>query len=92
VGPLGLLLDRQQPLHFIGIGGIGMSALAVILVERGFQVSGSDSRESAVVEDLRRRGVRIHTAQDAASFEALCQAMAVPPPGGDQHGGKGGQP
>ncbi len=79
MGPLGLLLDRQQPLHFIGIGGIGMSALAVILVERGFQVSGSDSRESAVVEDLRRRGVRIHTAQDAASFEALCQAMAVPP-------------
>jgi len=72
VTPLGLLLDPQQPLHFIGVGGIGMSALALILADRGFQISGSDSRDSDTVRDLRHRGVRVHRDQSAATIEALC--------------------
>ncbi|MCP9772380.1 UDP-N-acetylmuramate--L-alanine ligase [Synechococcus sp. Tobar12-5m-g] len=69
---MGLLLDRLQPLHFIGVGGIGMSALAVILADRGFQVSGSDSRDSSVVQDLRNRGVKVYGVQGATTIEALC--------------------
>ena len=46
---LDLVLDRDQPLHFIGVGGIGMSALAGILVERGFSVSGSDPKSTPVL-------------------------------------------
>ena len=57
--PQALLLDRRQPLHFIGVGGIGMSALAGILAERGYDVTGSDPKEGGVVEQLRRLGVRV---------------------------------
>jgi UDP-N-acetylmuramate--alanine ligase len=46
--------------HFIGIGGIGMSALARILVQRGAQVSGSDQAASSVTEELIRLGARVH--------------------------------
>jgi len=77
---LTLLLDRQQPLHFIGVGGIGMSALAGILAARGFRVSGSDPRETPVVEQLRRQGATIHPRQDADSIEQLCASVAPAQP------------
>ncbi len=64
-------LDRLQPLHFIGVGGIGMSALAGILAERGHSVSGSDPREGPVVERLRRLGVRVFREQNAATVAAI---------------------
>jgi hypothetical protein len=51
--PLAQQLDRRQPLHFIGVGGIGMSAIAGILADRGYAVSGSDPRDNAVLQDLR---------------------------------------
>jgi UDP-N-acetylmuramate--alanine ligase len=79
VTPLGLLLDPLQPLHFIGVGGIGMSALAVILAERGFRVSGSDSRDSSAVQDLRNRGVRVYAEQTPATIESLCAVPLQPP-------------
>ncbi len=79
VTPLTLLLDPNQPLHFIGVGGIGMSALAVILADRGFQISGSDSRDTAAVRDLRQRGVRVHRDQSAATIKALCADMVRAP-------------
>ena len=64
-------LDRHQPLHFIGVGGIGMSALAGILAERGHSVSGSDPKEGPVVERLRRLGVRVFREQNAATVAAI---------------------
>ena len=84
--PLGLQLDRQQPLHFIGVGGIGMSALAVILASRGFRVSGSDPRNNAVTSALDKAGVRIFHEQNAATIHAIGagpaggDATAAPPP------------
>ena len=78
--PLTLLLDRQQPLHFIGVGGIGMSALAGILAARGFRVSGSDPRQTPVVEHLQRLGVTIHPRQDAESIDQLCARVAPAQP------------
>ena len=64
-------LDRRQPLHFIGAGGIGMSALAAILAQRGFTVSGSDPRPGPVLERLHAIGVRIFQEQTAATIASL---------------------
>jgi UDP-N-acetylmuramate--alanine ligase len=76
---LALTLDRQQPLHFIGVGGIGMSALAGILAARGFTISGSDRRSTPVVERLLQQGVRVFLEQRAETIEAVCgQADAAP--------------
>src|SRR5450432_1067928 len=47
------------PFHIIGIGGIGMSAIAEILLELGYSVQGSDSKDSANVRRVRSRGVRV---------------------------------
>ena len=76
--PLALTLDRRQPLHFIGVGGIGMSAIAGILADRGFQISGSDPKDNAVLADLRNRGVRVFLHQNAATITAI---LATPSPG-----------
>ena len=64
-------LDRQQPLHFIGVGGIGMSALAGILAQRGHTVTGSDPRDGKVVDQLRQLGVRVFREQNAATVAAI---------------------
>lgn len=48
-------------IHFIGIGGIGMSALARYFLAQGAEVSGSDAAESEIIEGLRKAGVRIAT-------------------------------
>ena len=73
---LGLQLDRQQSFHFIGVGGIGMSALAGILASRGFSVSGSDPRDNAVTQALRQAGVRIFHEQQAATITAIRQGRS----------------
>ena len=52
--------------HFIGIGGIGMSAVAEVMLERGFVISGSDLNESDQVQMLRGRGATIHVPQRSA--------------------------
>lgn len=49
----------KKKCHFIGIGGIGMSALAEILIARGFHVSGSDLKSHQLVENLRKKGAEI---------------------------------
>jgi UDP-N-acetylmuramate--alanine ligase len=58
---------RVQRVHFVGIGGVGMSGLAEILVTQGYSVSGSDVRESLAIKRLRERGVRISIGHDAAA-------------------------
>jgi UDP-N-acetylmuramate--alanine ligase len=54
-----------QPFHFIGIGGIGMSALAYILAKRNLPVSGSDLRPSHITQRLQRAGAHIFNRQEA---------------------------
>ena len=48
--PLANLLNQYGHIHFIGVGGIGMSALAAILVERGYSISGSDQKNSLTLK------------------------------------------
>lgn len=63
-------INFQNPVHiyFIGIGGISMSGLAEILLEKGFTVSGSDSRESSLTQLLISRGASIHYGQKAENI------------------------
>ncbi|HMN37041.1 MAG TPA: UDP-N-acetylmuramate--L-alanine ligase [Hyphomicrobium sp.] len=56
------------PFHIIGIGGIGMSAIAEILVAKGYSVQGSDQKESANVRRLRAKGIRVFAGHDAVNL------------------------
>ncbi len=63
-------IDFNHPIHiyFIGIGGISMSGLAEILLTEGFQVSGSDMKESALTESLKQKGATIYYGQKASNL------------------------
>ncbi len=63
-------IDFQKPIHihFIGIGGISMSGLAEILLEEGFTVSGSDSKESPLTKKLEQLGATIFYGQKASNI------------------------
>ena len=75
---LACLLERQHPVHFIGVGGIGMSALARILVDRGHPVTGSDPRDNATVQQLRACGVGVYPEQTASTTKAITAAGQRP--------------
>ncbi len=62
------LNDTSRHIHFIGIGGISLSAIAKLLVERGFTVSGSDMKKSALTEELESMGVHIDYPQKASNI------------------------
>ncbi|WP_457422747.1 UDP-N-acetylmuramate--L-alanine ligase [Roseateles sp. P5_E7] len=69
-----------QRLHFVGIGGAGMSGIAEILHNLGFTVSGSDATESATTERLRALGLRVeigHSAPNIGDAQALVTSTAV---------------
>lgn len=65
-------MSFKGAVHFIAIGGIGMSALAKILLSMGYKVSGSDVQESAVVQQLRELGATIHIGHDAGNVPEDC--------------------
>jgi len=55
------------PIHFVGIGGIGMSGIAEVLANLGYDVQGSDVADSANVRRLRDNGIAVHIGHDAAN-------------------------
>src|SRR5947207_1843170 len=57
---------RDVAMHFVGIGGIGMSGIAEVLLNLGYHVSGSDMRETEVTRRLRTLGGRVAIGHDAA--------------------------
>ncbi len=72
---------RGKPFHFIGIGGIGMSALAHIVTQRQLPVSGSDLRSSHITDRLESLGAKIFTSQVAANLNFfITQSSLVPEP------------
>ena len=50
---------KVKSIHFVGIGGVGMSGIAEVLANLGFSVSGSDQAESATTRRLAAQGIRI---------------------------------
>jgi len=80
--PVHFLLASSQRVHFIGIGGIGMSGIAEILLTMGYPVSGSDLRRSPVTDRLVSLGARIyegHAATNAAASDVVVTSSAVSP-------------
>ena len=74
------MLTGIKKVHFIGIGGAGMSALAKILVEKGYEVSGSDMKESTMTGILRDLGAKIfigHKAENVVGAEAIVVSSAI---------------
>lgn len=66
--------------HFVGIGGIGMSAIARLLLARGLRVSGSDVARTPVVEALERAGARVtigHRAENVAGAQRVVVSSAI---------------
>lgn len=63
--------------HFIGIGGISMSALALVLMERGHPVSGSDVRHSPIIDKLVNQGARFFLGQKAENITAAQPELVV---------------
>jgi UDP-N-acetylmuramate--alanine ligase len=76
------MLGSTRRIHFVGIGGIGMSGIAELLANLGFDVSGSDARRSSITDRLAGLGVRISIGHDAAHLgaaEVVVTSSAVAP-------------
>lgn len=75
-----ILPVRIKKIHFVGIGGIGMSGLARLLKERGYTVTGSDIKHSEIIDKLRERGVKInipHNSSQVKGTDLLCFSSAI---------------
>ena len=62
---------RIQSIHFVGIGGSGMSGIAEVLLNLGYAISGSDVQESSVTKRLAELGARVSIGHDAAHIEGV---------------------
>ena len=74
------MYGRTHRIHFIGVGGAGMSGIAEVLLNMGYQVSGSDLRTGESMQRLVRLGGRIftgHAASNIAGARALVISSAV---------------
>jgi len=68
------------PIHFVGIGGIGMSGIAEVLCNLGYTVQGSDAADNANVARLREKGVTVsigHTAENIAGADVVVVSTAI---------------
>jgi len=68
------------PIHFVGIGGIGMSGIAEVLINLGYTVQGSDASDSANVKRLRDRGAKVavgHKAENLGDAEVVVVSTAI---------------
>lgn len=64
-------MGRIRRTHFVGIGGAGMSGIAEVLLNLGYEVSGSDLRETAVTRRLADQGARIHIGHRTSNVEGV---------------------
>ena len=76
------MFKKYQQIHFVGIGGIGMSGIAEVLINLGYQVSGSDLEEGATVKRLASLGGKVsrgHRAENVADCDVVVFSSAVRP-------------
>jgi UDP-N-acetylmuramate-alanine ligase len=67
--PFDFMFKKYQHIHFVGIGGIGMSGIAEVLLNLGYRISGSDARKSAITDRLEKLGAKVFEGHDAANIE-----------------------
>ncbi len=73
-------LKEHKNIHCIGIGGIGLSAIAQILLSRGYHVSGSDMKESDITRNLEKQGARIfigHSGSNVDETDLIIYSAAI---------------
>jgi UDP-N-acetylmuramate--alanine ligase len=63
------MFKKYQHIHFVGIGGVGMSGIAEVLLTLGYRVTGSDARRSEAVERLERLGAKVFVGHAATQVE-----------------------
>lgn len=74
-------MDKPQSVHLIGIGGAGLSAIARLLLESGYRVSGSDRQASSLTNSLQEAGVKFflgHAAEQVAGADLVVRSSAIP--------------
>ena len=74
------MLEGIHKIHLIGIGGSGMRAIANILIQKGYEVSGSDVKESDVIERFRQMGATVHIGHNAdyvQGIDAVVRSTAI---------------
>src|SRR5499426_1143011 len=74
------MFKRYQHLHFVGVGGSGMSGIAEILLNSGYQVTGSDLKRNEAIERLERLGAKVwerHEAANVAGAHLVVYSSAV---------------
>ena len=72
--------SKIRQIHMVGIGGAGMSGIAEVLLNLGYDISGSDMSDSAVVKHLRSLGARIavgHAAENVGNVQVLVKSTAI---------------
>ncbi|MBD3286179.1 UDP-N-acetylmuramate--L-alanine ligase, partial [candidate division WOR-3 bacterium] len=75
------MFGRVKHIHMVGIGGIGMSGLAYIIHNLGFEVAGSDLKESEITERLVKAGIRVetgHKKENLKEADVLVISSAIP--------------
>ena len=71
---------KLKNIHFIGIGGAGMSGIAEVLINLGYQVSGSDIKDGKATQHLKSKGATIyigHHAQNISGCDVVVTSTAV---------------
>lgn len=71
-----MFLGKTKRIHFIGIGGAGMSGIAEVLINQGYEVTGSDMNRSPVTAHLEKIGARIHFKHEADNVQD-CQVVVT---------------
>ena len=74
------MFRHVKKLHFVGIGGIGMSGIAELLINQGFNITGSDINDSKVIQNLKNKGAEIfqgHNAKNLTDADVLVFSSAV---------------
>ena len=74
------MLKDIKKIHFIGIGGAGMSAIAKVLLEIGYTITGSDLSENETINKLRKSGAQIvtcHSRQNIHDAEPVVVSTAI---------------
>ena len=75
-----MVFHKMDKIHFVGIGGIGMSGIAEVLLNLGFTVTGSDIRKTETTERLERLGARVfygHKKENVQSVDVVVISSAV---------------
>ena len=74
------MFNTKKNIHFIGIGGIGMSAIAAILSEKGFKVSGSDLSENYIIKKLKKKNIIVylnHSKDNLKNVDIVVHSSAI---------------